>query len=396
VTTYDIVIPTTGRESLTRLLDALRQNPASARGRLIVVDDRARNDPHLAVGAGVEVLPGRARGPATARNIGLRAASAEWVAFLDDDVLPEAAWPAQLAADLAAAGPRVAAVQGRIEVPLSSDRPATDWERNVAGLARARWATADMAFRRSALDAVGGFDERFRRAYREDSDVGLRLAAAGYEIVQGNRRVQHPVRPAGRWVSLQVQAGNADDALMDALHGPLWRASSGAPRGRLARHLATSAAGLGAVGSLVLGRRRVAAWSLAAWAATTAELAWARIAPGPRTLDEIALMVLTSVLMPPVASYHRARGKLRARRLVRHSKQSTMAWSRSWRSGRNDPPPEAVLLDRDGTLIEDVPYCGDPGLVRPLPGVQAGLERLRAHGLKLAVVSNQSGLQAAC
>ncbi len=53
---------------------------------------------------------------------------------------------------------------------------------------------------------------------------------------------------------------------------------------------------------------------------------------------------------------------------------------------------DAVLLDRDGTLVLDVPYNGDPDLVEPLPGVRAGLERLRAAGLRLAVVSNQSGI----
>ncbi|MEH1030166.1 HAD-IIIA family hydrolase [Micromonospora profundi] len=51
-----------------------------------------------------------------------------------------------------------------------------------------------------------------------------------------------------------------------------------------------------------------------------------------------------------------------------------------------------MLLDRDGTLIEDVPYNGDPEKVRPVPGARAALDRLRAAGLRLAVVTNQSGL----
>ncbi len=68
------------------------------------------------------------------------------------------------------------------------------------------------------------------------------------------------------------------------------------------------------------------------------------------------------------------------------------------RAGRGPAGPhrgvlyDAVLLDRDGTLIEDVPYNGDPEKVRPLPGVRAALDRLRAAGLRLAVVTNQSGL----
>jgi HAD superfamily hydrolase (TIGR01662 family) len=55
-------------------------------------------------------------------------------------------------------------------------------------------------------------------------------------------------------------------------------------------------------------------------------------------------------------------------------------------------PPAAVLFDRDGTLIVDVPYNGDPGLVEPVPGARAALDRLRARGIALGVVSNQSGL----
>ncbi|MEE6261991.1 HAD-IIIA family hydrolase [Plantactinospora sonchi] len=53
---------------------------------------------------------------------------------------------------------------------------------------------------------------------------------------------------------------------------------------------------------------------------------------------------------------------------------------------------DAVLFDRDGTLIEDVPYNGDPARVRPLPGAREALDRLRAAGLRLAVVTNQSGI----
>jgi histidinol-phosphate phosphatase family protein len=53
---------------------------------------------------------------------------------------------------------------------------------------------------------------------------------------------------------------------------------------------------------------------------------------------------------------------------------------------------EALLCDRDGTLIEDVPYNGDPSRVVPLPGVSEGLARARRRGLRSAVVTNQSGV----
>jgi D-glycero-D-manno-heptose 1,7-bisphosphate phosphatase len=52
----------------------------------------------------------------------------------------------------------------------------------------------------------------------------------------------------------------------------------------------------------------------------------------------------------------------------------------------------AVLFDRDGTLVHDVPYNAAPALVRPVDGAAAALERLRAQGIATAVVSNQSGV----
>ncbi|MGC5030513.1 HAD-IIIA family hydrolase [Micromonospora sp. DT229] len=61
-------------------------------------------------------------------------------------------------------------------------------------------------------------------------------------------------------------------------------------------------------------------------------------------------------------------------------------------AGRGSLLFDAVLLDRDGTLIEDVPYNGDPDKVRAMPGARTALDRLRAAGLRLAVVTNQSGL----
>src|SRR5204863_5637628 len=54
--------------------------------------------------------------------------------------------------------------------------------------------------------------------------------------------------------------------------------------------------------------------------------------------------------------------------------------------------PDVVLLDRDGTLIVDEPYNGDPARVRPQPGAREALDRLRAAGVRLAVVTNQSGV----
>jgi histidinol-phosphate phosphatase family protein len=51
-----------------------------------------------------------------------------------------------------------------------------------------------------------------------------------------------------------------------------------------------------------------------------------------------------------------------------------------------------VLLDRDGTLVVDVPYNGDPAKVQLMPGAVEALAELREAGVPTALVSNQSGI----
>jgi len=52
----------------------------------------------------------------------------------------------------------------------------------------------------------------------------------------------------------------------------------------------------------------------------------------------------------------------------------------------------AVLFDRDGTLVVDVPYCADPSRVQPVPAARPALCALRAAGIRTGVVTNQSGI----
>ncbi|MFH8761114.1 D-glycero-alpha-D-manno-heptose-1,7-bisphosphate 7-phosphatase [Streptomyces althioticus] len=55
-------------------------------------------------------------------------------------------------------------------------------------------------------------------------------------------------------------------------------------------------------------------------------------------------------------------------------------------------PVRAVLFDRDGTLVHDVPYNGSPERVRPVEGAREALDALRARSIRLGVVTNQSGV----
>jgi cellulose synthase/poly-beta-1,6-N-acetylglucosamine synthase-like glycosyltransferase len=309
-----VVVPTLGRASLTELLGALvAGKPCPLPLQVLVVDDRRERREPLPLPAGLEatVVAGRAAGPAAARNVGWRAARYEWVAFLDDDVLPDPDWLDRLGADLIGADEHVGGVQGELRVPLPAGRRPTDWERVTAGLADAAWITADMAYRRAALARAGGFAEPQPRAFREDAELAYRVRRDGWTLRRGERRATHPVRPEDPWVSVRTQRGNADDALLRRLYGPRWRTLLQVPPGRRTRHAVVTVAGLaGLTCGLCAGvtRRRdwvgAAAAALTAWAAGTAEFAAARILPGPRDRDEIVTMLATSAVIPPLAVAH--------------------------------------------------------------------------------------------
>ncbi|HVD29716.1 MAG TPA: HAD-IIIA family hydrolase [Mycobacteriales bacterium] len=54
--------------------------------------------------------------------------------------------------------------------------------------------------------------------------------------------------------------------------------------------------------------------------------------------------------------------------------------------------PGLVLFDRDGTLVRDFPYHWNPDWIRPVDGAREALDRLRSHGVRTGVVTNQSGV----
>jgi D-glycero-D-manno-heptose 1,7-bisphosphate phosphatase len=60
--------------------------------------------------------------------------------------------------------------------------------------------------------------------------------------------------------------------------------------------------------------------------------------------------------------------------------------------GTGAPLRPCLFIDKDGTLIENVPYNADPALLRFMPGAGEALARLQRAGLALVIVTNQSGL----
>ena len=312
-----VVVPTYRRPALlARCLEALAQQDLDASDYEVVVpDDAGTEDAQRVVerAAATARTPVRyvpvegCHGPAAARNAGWRAARARIIAFTDDDCIPSAGW---LRAGLAAFTPEVTGVQGRLIVPQPP--VPTDYEKNAGRLAEGEFVTANCFYRRDALAAVGGFDERFRVAWREDSDLFFTLCERGGTFRRApDAVVVHPVRPGRFAVSLREQRKSMFNALLYKKHPSLYRRRiQPAPPWR---SYATLAAATGALAAASLRQPRWAAASGAVWLALTARFCARRLDGTSRSPRHIAEMVLTSAAIPSLSAFWRLRGALRYR-----------------------------------------------------------------------------------
>jgi cellulose synthase/poly-beta-1,6-N-acetylglucosamine synthase-like glycosyltransferase len=204
----------------------------------------------------------------------------------------------------------VAAASGKVVVPLP-ERP-TDYERDAAGLAAAEFVTANCFVRRDVLERVGGFDERYASAWREDSDLQFTLMERGLRIARApGAVVVHPVRPAPWGVSLRQQRKAQFNAL-------LYRKFPGRYRSRIQPsppwgYYATVGSLAAAPGALAAGAPVLAASALAAWAVLTGRFCLRRLRGNTWAPRHVLEMALTSALIPPLSVFWRLYGALRFR-----------------------------------------------------------------------------------
>ncbi|WP_243724380.1 glycosyltransferase family 2 protein [Pigmentiphaga sp. D-2] len=310
-----VVVPTYRRpDMLQRCLRALTwQDIDPRRFEILVVDDGpdrhtrrvvetlARE--HAPRGLTVRYLEAEGtQGPSGARNRGWEQARAAVVAFTDDDTIPTPSW---LRHGLEAMTDGVDAVVGRIRVPLP-DRP-RDHERDTGGLERAEFATANCLVRKRALVAVGGFDERFTLAWREDSDLQFMLLARGHRIARAEDAiVLHPVRPAPIGISVGQQRKVFFDALLYKKHPSLYR--SRIRRRPPWNYFAIVAGALATVTGAAAGLAWLAWGGLAIWSALTLHFCIARLRGASLAPSHVIEMLVTSVLIPPLSLFWRLRG----------------------------------------------------------------------------------------
>lgn len=265
-----VVIATRDREDyLAAALEALAsQSIAPQSFEVVVVRDEGEPGPTRPDPDGLRVrhLFHHDPAPAAKRNLGWRTTDAPLIAFTDDDCRPERDWLERLATAARVLGDS-ALVQGRtLSDPHHSDlRGPLSKTREVHGPA-GLYETCNVAYSRTVLERVGGFDETFRRAWGEDVDLGWRARNAGAAFAfEPDAVVYHAVLNPGPGALLRaaLSAGDAVRVVRDypELRGLLymrlfWR------RSHPWAYLGVLAVALGSVARRPAGALALVPWSL--------------------------------------------------------------------------------------------------------------------------------------
>lgn len=181
-----VVIPVRdGAGSLPALLESLaRQTLSRERFEVVVVDNASHDETaEVARAAGATVVGEPVANRSRARNAGIAAARADFIAFTDADCVVDADW---LEAYLRCRG-STPLLAGPVRVttgepPNAVERFETLWRFGQEHWVKVGWAaTANLAAERSALTAVGGFDPAYRHI-GEDADLCLRAGRQGIAL----------------------------------------------------------------------------------------------------------------------------------------------------------------------------------------------------------------------
>jgi glycosyltransferase involved in cell wall biosynthesis len=318
-----VVVPTSGRmDLLDRCLDALtRQTLPGTCYEVIIVDDEPNhNTLHLVAGWRTRTLDRGPRlvylpssnqhGPAAARNLGWRSAQGPIVAFTDEDAVPSPAWLAQ---GLAAFGDDVDVLCGRLDMHLPAQL--TEAAHGVFGVHETQdeaFCLANCFCRKSLLERLDGFDERFEQAAHCDTDLHFRLLALDARIARTPEAlVVLPMQPAPWGASLARTRAAVFDALLYKKHPQLYRE-------RIAStppwdHYLAVAALLATLAFLAAGSAAGALPAGLVWLALTARLCLRRLRGTLHSISHIADVIVTSALLPPLAVFWRLAGAIRYR-----------------------------------------------------------------------------------
>jgi FkbM family methyltransferase len=189
---FSVVIPSYERpQSLTRLFELLSRQVFADFEVIVVDQSTAPLDLNpIQCNFVIHYIHTTEKGPAKARNLGLRHARGQVIAFTDDDCEPEAQWLAN--AYKYFKDQNVIGIEGLV----LSDTDDRERYRIVTnrGFEGVGFMTANLFIRKAVIDELGGFDERFERPFREDTDIAWRALAYGQIPFARDVKVLHPAQ----------------------------------------------------------------------------------------------------------------------------------------------------------------------------------------------------------
>jgi cellulose synthase/poly-beta-1,6-N-acetylglucosamine synthase-like glycosyltransferase len=314
--TVSIIVPTHNRAELLRSLLASLAALEWDASRLevwVVGDEAIADDSEAVVREFARSAPFRVgyllapNSPAAKRNVGWRASSGEILAFTDDDCRVDPGWLCHAVGALR--DPKLAGVQGQTVVPQVEGNPAS--YRRTLRLTEPNFQTCNILYRREALAAAGGFDERFTAAISEDSDLAFTILEQGMQIGYCREAiVHHPPREDRASDVLRASRNNFFAALLYKKHPALYRERLGTPVSRAARLY--FALDLAAVTTLALGIPLLAALALIGHALILGAQV-AGYCRGDRSLRRAAATAFSLLVAPYASYYYLAAGNLRFR-----------------------------------------------------------------------------------
>ncbi len=234
-----VVIPTHRRPDLLR--QALKALVAQAYPleQMEVIVVATENDPAFSVVEEINATtpvdvkcvsipndPTAGKSASAKRNHGAQLAQGEWLAFTDDDCVPDIEWIRLASAQFGDA--RVGGIEGNTMIP-PADPPTLTYKGMLQLGVPGGFQTCNMFYRRSAFLEVEGFDPRFP-FYLEDTDLAWSVQNAGHEIVHNrNASVTHPLLPPRPWRLLDDAKRTKLLALLRAKHPDLFHAAGMKP-----------------------------------------------------------------------------------------------------------------------------------------------------------------------
>jgi O-antigen biosynthesis protein len=183
-----VVCSYNGEKTLSACLERLQKLDYPELEIIVVNDGSTDSTPTIAARQGVRLITTENEGLANARNTGLRDAQGEIVAYLDDDAYPDPQWLRHLvlaferkSSYAGVGGPNVPPPDSSLVASCVGEAPGGPIHVLISDREAEHIPGCNMAFRKDALDEVGGFDPQFRVA-GDDVDICWRLLDAGFEI----------------------------------------------------------------------------------------------------------------------------------------------------------------------------------------------------------------------